>query len=506
MPPLSIQDRSLIMNLEQAALYQRLQDFSLDQPDASLSFSRRLARDNHWSLGYAHRVIEEYKKFAFLAVVAGHPVTPSDQVDQVWHLHLLYTRSYWEVFCPQVLQTPLHHGPTQGGKQEQHKFTDWYEQTLSSYEQIFGVPPADIWPPSQIRFGRDIHFVRVNTQQNWMIPKFEFPVLSKPFSKHLSNALPHRNLILLPLVLTVLLGLTGCNREAIQSTPLFTESLPDFALSYFLIGTAGFLGALAVTGVGKLFNRNTQLLSPLLTLLALLLFGLTLLRVGLDVAKPTGPAFIGFYLLAFFSGALFSACRQFWQPSVSREQAKQISEPFPLSWQEFVVSIDWTSTQVTRWAGFVSLGSWLGMTTLCGLGIARIFIGLSRERPVGYLTVICLILGVYILSVVRHNLKLEYGFPGLLVRICRFLVILSLVITLPGSLYFLWMTLNGAIIWIIFGGLMLIGMVSNQTTSRRGTSRSSGSYSVGNFGGDSSGDGGGDGGGDGCGGCGGCGG
>ena len=32
--------------------------------------------------------IEEYRKFVFLALVAGHQITPSDQVDQVWHLHL----------------------------------------------------------------------------------------------------------------------------------------------------------------------------------------------------------------------------------------------------------------------------------------------------------------------------------------------------------------------------------------------------------------------------------
>ncbi|MEO0455971.1 MAG: hypothetical protein AAF152_05215, partial [Cyanobacteria bacterium P01_A01_bin.114] len=76
------------MTAQQAELYERIQSFSLDQPDAQLSFSKRLARDNHWSLDYAQEVIEEYKKFAFLAVAAGHPVTPSDHVDQAWHLHL----------------------------------------------------------------------------------------------------------------------------------------------------------------------------------------------------------------------------------------------------------------------------------------------------------------------------------------------------------------------------------------------------------------------------------
>ncbi|MDG2618080.1 TIGR04222 domain-containing membrane protein [Thermoleptolyngbya sichuanensis XZ-Cy5] len=157
---------------QQQALYDRLQAFSLDQPGAALSFSQRLARDNCWSLNYTQRVIEEYKKFAFLAVCAGHPVTPSDQVDQAWHQHLTYSRSYWEVFCPQVLQTPLHHEPTQGGQTEHHKFNDWYRKTLQSYEAWFGeAPPPDIWPDPSLRFGRDLQFRRVNVQQHWVLPR-----------------------------------------------------------------------------------------------------------------------------------------------------------------------------------------------------------------------------------------------------------------------------------------------------------------------------------------------
>jgi len=162
------------MNTEQAELYERIKAFSLDQPDTQLSFSKRLARDNGWSLQYAQQVIEEYQKFVFLAVAAGHPVTPSDQIDQVWHLHLTYTRSYWEEFCTQVLQTPLHHEPTRGGQTENQKFDTWYSKTLESYERFFGqTPPVEIWSTPKERFGRDLYFVRINTQQNWVLPKLQ---------------------------------------------------------------------------------------------------------------------------------------------------------------------------------------------------------------------------------------------------------------------------------------------------------------------------------------------
>ena len=99
-----------------------VEEFSLDEPGAPYSFSARLARENRWSVGYARRVIEEYKRFALLAVASEHQVTPSEQVDQAWHLHLTYTESYWERFCGGVLGRPLHHQPTRGGDGEPAKF------------------------------------------------------------------------------------------------------------------------------------------------------------------------------------------------------------------------------------------------------------------------------------------------------------------------------------------------------------------------------------------------
>ena len=160
------------MNEAQQRLYGRISEFSFDEGGEALSFAQRLARENGWTPRYADRVIEEYRKFMFLAVAAEHPVTPSDQVDQVWHLHLTYTRSYWERWRREVLETPVHHGPTKGGGAEGRKFHQWYENTRTSYRRFFGnSPPLDIWPNPSIRFGDDLHHQRVNTRSNWVIPK-----------------------------------------------------------------------------------------------------------------------------------------------------------------------------------------------------------------------------------------------------------------------------------------------------------------------------------------------
>jgi hypothetical protein len=152
-------------------LWQKINRFQLDEPGVDLSFSDRLARENGWTLQYALRSVQEYKKFMFLICIAPHPLTPSDQVDQVWHLHLLYTQSYWKDFCGAVLGREVHHGPTKGGGAERDKFTDWYAKTKELYAQIFKEqPPADIWPPSSIRFGKT-NFKRINVDDNWIIPK-----------------------------------------------------------------------------------------------------------------------------------------------------------------------------------------------------------------------------------------------------------------------------------------------------------------------------------------------
>jgi hypothetical protein len=156
---------------EQTLQWQKIKAFELNDPQATLSFTDRLARENGWTLEYSLRTILEYKKFIFLICCAKHPLTPSDQVDQVWHLHLIYTRSYWIDFCEHTLHQQIHHGPTQGGLAEQGKFTDWYLKTKELYQHLFEQePPADIWPDEDSRF-TDIHFQRINRQKNWILKK-----------------------------------------------------------------------------------------------------------------------------------------------------------------------------------------------------------------------------------------------------------------------------------------------------------------------------------------------
>lgn len=154
----------------------RIQAFSPDEPGIVFPFSARLARENGWTRTFAERVVEEYRRFLYLAMTAGHPVTPSVQVDQAWHQHLTYTRSYWDELCGRVLGRPLHHEPTKGGSAEGDKFVDWYARTLDSYRAAFGTePPRDVWPAPAERFASEARIVQVSAATHWIIRKPRLP-------------------------------------------------------------------------------------------------------------------------------------------------------------------------------------------------------------------------------------------------------------------------------------------------------------------------------------------
>ena len=159
---------------EEQNLWFNIKRFEIDDYNSEFTFSQRLARENKWSYDYALRAIHEYKKFMFLVCISNHPLTPSDQVDQVWHLHLIYTESYWIEFCKKTINRIINHGPTKGGNHEKSKYNDWYSKTKDLYEAKFdSSPPDDLWPSSDIRF-KEINFGRVNFHTNWVIPKPRF--------------------------------------------------------------------------------------------------------------------------------------------------------------------------------------------------------------------------------------------------------------------------------------------------------------------------------------------
>ncbi len=368
------------MNTKQAELLQRLEKFSPDSADAAFPFSSRLAKENQWSLAYTNRVIAEYKRFAFLSVEAGHPVSPSEDVDQVWHLHLTYSQSYWKDFCPEILQTPLHHSPTRGGVDESAKFDNWYRKTFESYRRFFGEPPRDIWPTPEEKAAQKNHFVRVDKETHWVIPKLRLPKVR----------------IGLALVTLALLGLAGCGGDV---NP-FNWKGPDFLLLFFLTCAFSFTAAAilrwkwrepsdpgnedfssmdpysaAFLNGGKILAVNTAISS---------LVDCKMVRVDADDQRLFSIAPIDTDAPPLEKAIHVAASSGEKIPQV-REAAKPVVTAMMEQLQGHGLIVSDAQASKVRWnATLIALFPVL-------MGIVKIGVGLSRGKPVSFLVVSCII-------------------------------------------------------------------------------------------------------------------
>lgn len=158
-------------------LWKKINSLQIEPPQADLTFTQRLARENDWSATFSEKVIFEYRRFLFLMATSNREVTPSDQVDQAWHLHLTYTRSYWQDLCEDIIGFKLHHNPTEGGVQQQEKFKEQYQYTLDLYKKVYNEAPLnDVWPSVEKRFDAFYNFTRISRKKFWVIQKPEFSI------------------------------------------------------------------------------------------------------------------------------------------------------------------------------------------------------------------------------------------------------------------------------------------------------------------------------------------
>ncbi|MFM8414347.1 MAG: TIGR04222 domain-containing membrane protein, partial [Planctomycetota bacterium] len=374
----------------QQALWDRILGHRFDDPAARLTFTARLARENAWTIGYAVRVVDEYRRFVFLAMTAGHAVTPSEDVDQAWHLHLAYTHDYWEIFCSEVLRRPLHHGPTRGGAVEAERYDQQYRRTLSAYAAAFDAPPPnDIWPPPERRFGSDLEWRRVNVASNWVIPKPRWLVGRR-------RVAPLAGLATAPLVAAGIpnpLDLTG----------------PPFLALFAMLATGSIVVGLVLRRLFQPLGDPTvtdQNLEPLeLALLAddgrwrCAASGLSALAVA-PAATVTGgtksepPSFAIVSSPPPESPPLLRALHARLAALGSCTTAEAVKAAVDVVRDEFEPALIARGLLVGEW--WKSASPWLitaPAAATIGLGIAKIFTGVSRGKPVGFLVIGCITLG-----------------------------------------------------------------------------------------------------------------
>lgn len=357
------------MTPAQAAVWQRVSGFDFDEPGAAFPFSRRVARENAWTPAFTRRAIDEYRKFAFLAVATAGPVSPSPIVDEVWHEHLLYTRNYWQGFCASALGRPLHHEPTRGGAGERAKFAEWYASTLARYREFFGEPPQDIWP----RVLRS-HSQRQSSRlalARWLSRVAGRPVIGVTAAAtlllvagcaaiHTYNPLDFRGpqfLTFWLLLVCVAFGATVLSRRYWPQTAAVTQSSFDPIDAALLAGGE----VRAVEGALAVMARADHLTVSAKKLVAAryLPSDIDPLQKAIHAAALAKPLTL--------SSALAAA------DPVLAPRVEQLKRAGLLIDREGVAAMRWS---VVRYMGIPLL-----------LGAAKIAVGISRDRPVGFLVV-----------------------------------------------------------------------------------------------------------------------
>jgi hypothetical protein len=158
----------------QLEVYQQLLDDFIQNDPNTATLRQVITHENHWSPNYAQRVIEEYKKMLLIAAATQIPLTPSKDVDKVWHTHLLQTKSYWQM-CEKVFNMPIHHQLPQGDQplaQTQADAKKTYQQTLTRYRDVLGeLPPSDIWPPLDHANAPKTQLLELRTRHQNTAPK-----------------------------------------------------------------------------------------------------------------------------------------------------------------------------------------------------------------------------------------------------------------------------------------------------------------------------------------------
>lgn len=89
------------------------------------------------------KVIENYKKFLFLVKInPGIRIAPTKDIDEVWHMHILYPVMYHKD-CMDIFGFILDHNPGYGTKpNELPKLKKTYYKTAEIWETMYGEPYA----------------------------------------------------------------------------------------------------------------------------------------------------------------------------------------------------------------------------------------------------------------------------------------------------------------------------------------------------------------------------
>jgi uncharacterized protein (TIGR04222 family) len=380
-------------------VWNRLMLWHPDEPGSFYSFSHRLQHENGWTRVYTEKAIEEYRKFLFLSQVADHIVCPSEDVDQVWHLHLTYTRSYWEELCGNILKRPLHHQPTKGGRSEHELYVELYKRTLASYERWFGSSPDRLlWPSASERFTpKDVQ--RVDRAKYLLVRRINLQ--SPAWFGGVSNRL--QEILEWPRTTKVAgFGLAFLLTPAVIPLGPLDWAGPDFLKWYSFVLIGGVIAAFLLRHI--LWPDDSDVPEDLRYYEIACLKGNWKLAVNAVLAKLLTSKHVIADVRA--TKTLFLTTDSFTRGDNEFEDtvAQCLKQTKGLTMTELHNELQSSGEQLEEslrkrglltgnasYAFAARAYSFLIMLAVCGVGIAKVNVGVSRGKPVGFLVAMLII-------------------------------------------------------------------------------------------------------------------
>lgn len=150
--------------ISQPELWAKVENFSFEKNSDEYGFTTRLATEQSWTIAFTEAAILEYKKFMYLVAVGQKMLSPSVIVDEVWHLHLLFSKSYKKFTA--LLGKEIEHTPSLHNERESSIYAQAFAETKTAYQAEFGEMPTLFWARKDMISALDL------PQSRYSLPTF----------------------------------------------------------------------------------------------------------------------------------------------------------------------------------------------------------------------------------------------------------------------------------------------------------------------------------------------
>ena len=100
--------------------------------------TRKVMQEEGWDAATAAKAVGHYRRFLCMRDIEPTlDLVPTDDIDKVWHQHILFTRAYADD-CQRLFGRYIHHEPATGAAEEKPLVQDGLERTQALYFELFG--------------------------------------------------------------------------------------------------------------------------------------------------------------------------------------------------------------------------------------------------------------------------------------------------------------------------------------------------------------------------------